>query len=88
MTLSGDRWNQVLVPKGFAHGMVTLEEATEVLIKISAPYSPAHEGVIRYDDPQIGVDWQLDGIAPTLSDKDQGARPLCEQDTGFVYGQC
>ncbi|GIL03343.1 MAG: dTDP-4-dehydrorhamnose 3,5-epimerase [Alphaproteobacteria bacterium] len=85
IVLSAREWNQVLVPKGFAHGMLTLEDETEVIIRVSAGFSRAHDGVIRYDDPAIGVDWLLDGATPILSDKDRKARPLGEQDTGFVY---
>lgn len=83
LVVSADRWNQVLVPKGFAHGMLTLEADTEVLIKVSERYAPDHDGVIRFDDPAIGIDWQLNGATPILSEKDRLAKRLDEQETGF-----
>ena len=82
VTLSADAWNQLLVPKGFAHGFVTLEERTEVQYKVTAPYDPAVERAIRWDDPAIGIDWPIrDGL--TLSDKDREAPLLLETETGF-----
>lgn len=55
--LSAEKWNQLFVPKGFAHGFVTLEDHTEFVYKVSALYSPAHDRSIRFDDPEIGVAW-------------------------------
>lgn len=85
VVVSQEKFNQLLVPRGFAHGFVTLEPDTEVLYKVSAYYSPEHDRAIRYDDPDIGIDWNLGGSAPILSNKDANAPRLCEQDTGFVY---
>ena len=82
LTVSADAWNQIFVPKGFAHGFVTLENDTEVLYKASAPYSPEHERSIRYDDPAIAIDWPLEG-EPVLSAKDAAAPALADIDTGF-----
>ncbi|MCB1461591.1 MAG: dTDP-4-dehydrorhamnose 3,5-epimerase [Nitratireductor sp.] len=85
IVISAEKFNQVLVPKGFAHGFVTLEPDTEVQYKVSAYYSPEHDRTISHDDPDIRIDWNLDGNAPILSDKDAHAPRLGEQDTGFVY---
>lgn len=83
--LSARAWNQILVPKGFAHGFLTLEPETEVLYKVSAPYSREHDRAIRFDDPAIGVAWPP-GLAPyQLSDKDRNAPRLADVDTGFVH---
>lgn len=71
--LSSARWNQLLVPKGFAHGFVTLEPQTEVCYKTSAAYSPAHDRAIRFDDPTIGIVWPIGPEAMQLSDKDRAA---------------
>ncbi len=81
--LSAAEWNQLLVPKGFAHGFVTLEPATEVQYKVTAPYSPAHDRAIRFDDPQIGIEWPLDREKVILSDKDRNAPALADAETGF-----
>lgn len=74
--ISADEWNQLLVPKGFAHGYLTLQPDTEVQYKVSAPYSPDHERVIRYDDPDIGIEWPPIGTSYQLSPKDEAARPM------------
>jgi dTDP-4-dehydrorhamnose 3,5-epimerase len=81
--LSAAEWNQLFIPRGFAHGFVTLEDGTEVLYKCSAPYSPEHERSIRFDDPALGIDWPRVGNPLTLSDKDRSAPGLGEIETGF-----
>lgn len=83
LVLSAELWNQLFVPKGFAHGFVALEDNTEVLYKVSAPYSPEHERTIRFDDPEIGIDWPIDSAQILLSDKDSSAPLLSELETGF-----
>ena len=85
LEVSADVFNQILVPVGFAHGFVTLEPNTEVLYKVSAPYSGAHDRSIRFDDPAFGVDWPLGGRMPTLSDKDAHAPNFADIDNPFVY---
>lgn len=71
--LSADAWNQLLVPRGFAHGFLTLEPGVEVFYKVSAPYAPACDRAIRWNDPQIGIAWPLEGREPVLSAKDAAA---------------
>ena len=83
LVISAAEWNQLFVPSGFAHGFVTLEEDSEVLYKVSAPYSPEHERVVRFDDPAIGIEWPVAAAELILSDKDRSAPPLVEVDTGF-----
>ena len=83
--LSADRWNQLFVPEGFAHGFLTLEPDTEVQYKTSAPYSPDHDRAIRFDDPVIAVDWPTEGNELIMSDKDRAAPLLADVDTGFRY---
>lgn len=85
LTVSAAEWNQILVPAGFAHGFVTLEPDTEVLYKASAPYSPANDRSIRFDDPAIGIDWPVEAGALTLSDKDRAAPTLAESERAFDY---
>jgi dTDP-4-dehydrorhamnose 3,5-epimerase len=81
--LSADNWNQMLVPKGFAHGFVTLEDNTEVQYKVSAPYRADLDRAIRYDDPAIGIVWPDVGVLLTLSDKDRRAPLLGEIQPGL-----
>ena len=85
LEVSAEKWNQILVPKGFAHGFVTLRPDTEVIYKVSDFYSPEHDRAIRFDDPAIAIDWPVDKDAVTLSEKDAAAPLLAEAETGFVY---
>lgn len=73
LEVSAEKWNQILVPKGFAHGFITLVENTEVIYKVTDYYSPEHDRSIRFDDPAIGIEWPLPSSGVQLSDKDQKA---------------
>jgi len=73
LEVTAEKWNQILVPKGFAHGFMTLVENTEVIYKVTDYYSPEHDRSIRFDDPAIGIDWPLPSSDVQLSDKDQKA---------------
>jgi dTDP-4-dehydrorhamnose 3,5-epimerase len=83
LVISASEWNQLFVPAGFAHGFVTLEDDTEVLYKVSAPYAPDLDRTIRFDDPAIGIEWPIEPSAIVLSDKDRRAPLLAQADTGF-----
>ncbi|TQI75612.1 dTDP-4-dehydrorhamnose 3,5-epimerase [Bosea sp. AK1] len=76
--LSVENWRQLLVPIGFAHGFVTLEPDTEVLYKVTAPYAPANDHGLAFDDPALGIDWRLPLSGLTLSDKDRKHPRLAE----------
>ncbi|WP_252273535.1 dTDP-4-dehydrorhamnose 3,5-epimerase [Pseudomonas subflava] len=73
--LSAENKRQLWVPEGFAHGFVVLSEYAEFLYKTTDYYAPAFERSIRWDDPELAIDWQFDGI-PQLSAKDQAAVAL------------
>jgi dTDP-4-dehydrorhamnose 3,5-epimerase len=80
LEVSAAKWNQILVPKGFAHGFLTLEENTEVIYKVTDYYSPEHDRSIRFDDPSIGIEWPFAASAVQLSDKDRNAPSLDDAD--------
>ena len=69
--LSAEDWNQVFIPCGFAHGLLTLEDDTEVVYKVSNYYAPEHDRGLRWNDPDLDIDWGLPADAITLSDKDR-----------------
>ena len=79
VTLTGTDGNQLLVPAGFAHGFCTLEPDVRVAYKVSGQYAPDCERAVRWDDPDLAIDWQVPGGEPTLSDKDQIAPLLADQ---------
>lgn len=73
--LSAENKRQLWVPEGFAHGFVVLSEYAEFLYKTTDYYAPAFERCIRWDDPTLAIDWQLD-TTPQLSAKDQAGLAL------------
>lgn len=70
-TLSEDNHTQMFIPTGLAHGFVTLTDDVEIQYKVDNFYAPDDEVSIRYDDPELGIDWGVD--APVLSQKDSQA---------------
>jgi dTDP-4-dehydrorhamnose 3,5-epimerase len=80
--LSPENWAQLLVPRGFLHGFVTLEPGTEVLYKVDAPYAPEHDGAVAWDDPDLAIPWPWEG-EPVLSTKDRAAPRLAAWQNPF-----
>ena len=83
--LSADNGHQLYVPIGFAHGFMTLETDSEIVYKCSDYYAPRTEGALRWDDPDIGIEWPLKGN-PILSDKDALASMLEGFESPFIFG--
>lgn len=81
--LSEENKQQLLIPKGFAHGFLTLTEEVEFLYKADNYYDPQADRSIAWNDPRIGVQWGI--IEPVLSDKDAKAPLLKDCDIDFVY---
>ncbi|WP_460132221.1 dTDP-4-dehydrorhamnose 3,5-epimerase [Pseudomonas sp. S1_E04] len=77
--LSAENNRQLWIPPGFAHGFVVLSDYAEFLYKTTDYYTPSAERCIRWDDPDLAIDWQLT-TAPTLSAKDQKGESLKEAD--------
>nr|WP_321465537.1 dTDP-4-dehydrorhamnose 3,5-epimerase [uncultured Desulfobulbus sp.] len=73
--LSADNKKQLWIPEGFAHGFVVLSETAEFLYKTTDYYAPQFERTLLWNDPTLGIDWQIDQ-APMLSTKDQRGTPL------------
>lgn len=85
--LSAENKKQFFIPRGFAHGFLTLTDDVEFRYKVDNLYSKEHDRGIRYDDPTICVDWGtlLNGIEPILSEKDTTGPMLEDSDCNFVY---
>ena len=79
--LSGENRRMIFIPRGFAHGFATLTPDVEFFYKVDNFYSREHDRSIRFDDPEIGVDWGI--LSPELSEKDRNA-PLFK-DSGCVF---
>lgn len=81
--LSADNFLQLLVPKGFAHGYLTLEPGTEFLYKVDAPYSPQCDAGIIYNDPDLAIPWPVHD--PVLSAKDRKLPLLRDFASPFTF---
>lgn len=82
-TLSAAAWNQILVPIGFAHGLMTLEPDTEVIYKVSDYFAPEHDHGLLWNDPDLGIEWPLAEHEAILSDKDRVQPRFAEFATPF-----
>ena len=76
LELNAENKRMFWVPPGFAHGFVALEDGTDFVYKCTEYYDPANEHSLLWNDPEIGIDWPLEGIEPQLSPKDADARSL------------
>ncbi|MGG3915938.1 dTDP-4-dehydrorhamnose 3,5-epimerase [Rossellomorea vietnamensis] len=83
--LSADNNKQLLVPKGFAHGFMTMTEDVEVQYKVDELYAPDCDRGIIWNDHIIGIEWPID-ITPVLSAKDEKAPNLNEAENNFIFG--
>lgn len=79
--LSEENKKQLLIPKGFAHGFLTLTTHCELQYKVDELYSFEHDGGIRFDDPEIAIEWGID--TPILSEKDMKAPLLKDINLDF-----
>lgn len=84
--LSGENKRQLFIPQGFAHGFHVLSEQAVFTYKVDNPYMPTHERSIRFDDPAIGVNWEIDDPATlNLSEKDTKASLLKNAEFNFIF---
>jgi dTDP-4-dehydrorhamnose 3,5-epimerase len=83
--LSAENGCQLYIPAGFLHGFATLEPDCELLYKCSDVYAPECDGAVRFDDPDLAIDWGIDPAKAVLSDKDRAAPLFRNFATPFTY---
>lgn len=83
--LDSSEGNQLFVPAGCLHGYVTLQPDTLVAYKVDAFYDSDSDTAIAWNDPELGLDWQMNGLTPILSDKDRAAQSWASFETPFVH---
>lgn len=83
--ISAEAWNQLLIPEGFGHAFCTLEPDTEIIYKVSDYYAPDHDRGLRWNDPDLAIDWPVAPEGALLSEKDQSHPSWSEFDSAFVY---
>lgn len=86
--LSGENKRQFYVPEGFAHGFLVLEDETVFAYKCTDYYAPEYDSGILWSDPDIGIDWPLDGVEVLLSEKDkkqQSLKEFMQKENPFKY---
>lgn len=89
--LTGENKRQMFIPRGYAHGFLTLEDGTVFAYKCDAAYAPSHEAGITPYDEDLGIDWRLPRSDHFVSEKDAGNRRLteiCADREGLCFPTC
>lgn len=81
--LTGENKKMFYIPEGCLHGFVTLTDDVEAMYKVNKFYSPENDRSVRYDDPEFGVEWNIDN--PILSEKDKRAPLFKNSDVKFIH---
>lgn len=79
--LSADNKRMLWVPPQFAHGFLCLEDGTDFMYKCTDYYAPDHENTLFWNDPALNIDWPLDGLTLTLSEKDKIGKTFAQAET-------
>ena len=82
--LSAENRKQIWIPSGFGHAFITLEDNCEVQYKVDEWYYPEFDRAIRFDDPEIGIDWGMPKEVMIYSEKDTVAPLLADSDVNFT----
>jgi dTDP-4-dehydrorhamnose 3,5-epimerase len=83
--ISADAWNQIFIPSGFAHGLVTLEPDTEVIYKVSEAYSPEYDMGLLWNDEALGIAWPVSRAGAILSERDERQPRLADLPAYFRF---
>ena len=84
--LTGENHRQFFIPRGFAHGFVTLSQRAVFQYKCDEYYAPDHEGAVAWNDPTLAIDWRIPTADVVLSEKDRH-HPRLEAARLFDYGE-
>ena len=82
--LTAESGQQILCPKGFAHGLLTLSPHTEIAYRVDAYYAPELDLGVRYDDPDLAIDWPVPADELILSEKDLNQPSFCDLPVFFT----
>ena len=86
LELSGENKRQLFIPKGLAHGFYVISKTAVFTYKVDNPYTPTYERSIRFDDPDIGIDWHIKPEFPVnFSEKDRQAPLLKNAEINFQF---
>lgn len=83
LELSAENRRQLIIPRGYGHGFLTITDNVEFLYKADNYYSATDDRSIRWNDPELSIDWGIK--EPTISEKDANAPLLCDSDCNFVW---
>lgn len=83
--LSADNCKQIFIPRGFGHAVVSMTEISEIQYKVDCRYAKECDRSIRWDDPDIAVQWPFSAQELVLSDKDKSASYLKDSDCNLTY---
>jgi dTDP-4-dehydrorhamnose 3,5-epimerase len=83
--LSSENCKMIMIPKGFAHGFVSLEDDTIIMYKCDRYYSPTHERGIRFNDPVLKIDWKLPEKELIIAKRDLVFPAMSDAEMNFIY---
>jgi len=83
--ISAENWEQIFIPKGFAHGFCTLEPNTEVIYKVTSLYAPESDKGLQWNDPALAIDWPVTADTAVLSAKDAVQPGLADLPAYFTF---
>ena len=82
--LNAETGRQLFIPRGFAHGFAVLTDVAQFQYKVDNIYAPQAEATLRFNDPELGIDWRIDPADMLLSEKDLKGRSLSEMTPDFL----
>jgi dTDP-4-dehydrorhamnose 3,5-epimerase len=83
--LTAENGRQLFIPEGLLHGFITRSPETQVIYKCSSVYAPTHEDAVRFNDPELDINWGISADDVMLSDKDAAAGSFADLDSPFTY---